>query len=171
MELREPRSLPYKCRYCSYTALAPSRMVQHERTHTGEKPYACTECPYRTTATGPLRVHMRKHTGEKPYACRQCDYRSTNASALSVHARSHSGEKPYACRYCDYRTTTSGSLRSHERGLHPAVMLAHESFDASQLGGDAVPVLVAVTAGDDGAADLGLHGAVGDADDHSSAST
>nr|XP_027228097.1 zinc finger protein 208-like [Penaeus vannamei] len=49
----------HRCPYCSYATIARTNLVNHMRTHTGEKPFACTLCPYRSTQKGNLRTHMK----------------------------------------------------------------------------------------------------------------
>lgn len=62
----------HQCLYCPYTCFNRWNLIQHIRTHTGEKPFKCIMCSYASTRQHPLKVHMRRHTGEKPYACSMC---------------------------------------------------------------------------------------------------
>lgn len=62
----------YQCLYCPYTSRFRGNLIQHARTHTGEKPYKCIVCSYAFTQRQALKVHMRRHTGEKPFTCSMC---------------------------------------------------------------------------------------------------
>ncbi|XP_071530847.1 uncharacterized protein [Panulirus ornatus] len=79
----------HQCPYCSYTTNFTTNLINHMRTHTGEKPFSCPHCPYRANQRTNLTMHMRTHTGEKPYACAQCPYRSSRKDALKSHLLKH----------------------------------------------------------------------------------
>lgn len=49
----------HRCSYCSYTSIGRSNLMNHMRTHTGEKPFACSYCPYRSTQKGNLKTHIK----------------------------------------------------------------------------------------------------------------
>ncbi|KAG0701729.1 Longitudinals lacking protein, isoform G [Chionoecetes opilio] len=51
----------FECTYCSYFTITSTNLMNHMRTHTGEKPFACTYCPYRSTQKGNLKTHISKH--------------------------------------------------------------------------------------------------------------
>lgn len=51
----------HKCVYCDYATLTSTNLLNHIRTHTGEKPFACAHCNYRSTQKGNLKTHIRKH--------------------------------------------------------------------------------------------------------------
>ncbi|KAG8232206.1 hypothetical protein J437_LFUL010508 [Ladona fulva] len=105
----------FECSFCWKEFAFKSRMIQHLKTHTGEKPFKCELCEYRTSDRSNLKTHMRKHTGEKPFKCNHCEYKTSFNASLKSHLRTHTGEKPFKCEYCEYRTADSSSIRTHLR--------------------------------------------------------
>ena len=59
-----------------------------------DKPICCSACEYRCSRKSRLVVHERVHSGEKPYACSSCEYRCSYKWKMVAHERVHSGEKP-----------------------------------------------------------------------------
>ncbi|KAK3886142.1 hypothetical protein Pcinc_009719 [Petrolisthes cinctipes] len=77
------------------------------------KLHPCSLCTYKTTNYGHLMDHMRTHTGEKPFSCPHCSYRAAKKTNLKTHMRTHTGEKPYTCEHCQYRSVTRSALVRH----------------------------------------------------------
>ncbi len=49
---------------CGKAFAAPSKLMVHKRTHTGEKPYACSMCPKRFAEKSNAVRHERTHTAD-----------------------------------------------------------------------------------------------------------
>ncbi|XP_051925436.1 zinc finger protein Pegasus-like isoform X2 [Hippocampus zosterae] len=84
----------YKCSFCSYANRGMARLIEHIRTHTGEKPHRCQLCPFASAYERHLEAHMRSHTGEKPYKCDLCAFRCSDRSNLSHHRRRRHKQPP-----------------------------------------------------------------------------
>jgi len=79
----------HQCRYCDFKTHARNVIIEHERTHTGEKPEICQWCGKGFNAKKTLRNHERLHTGEKPYQCKICPTSFAQRTSLNVHMNSH----------------------------------------------------------------------------------
>ncbi|NWI10140.1 ZNF79 protein, partial [Crypturellus soui] len=54
------------CGQCGKRFGQSSDLINHARTHTGEKPYKCSECGRGFSGNSNLIKHTRIHTGEQP---------------------------------------------------------------------------------------------------------
>ncbi|PIO13801.1 hypothetical protein AB205_0148540, partial [Aquarana catesbeiana] len=90
----------FSCSECGEIVSSEQSLIEHQRSHVGEKPYSCPECGKSFTHKSVLSVHMRSHTGEKPFSCPECGKCFTQKAHLSRHQRSHTGEKPFSCPEC-----------------------------------------------------------------------
>ncbi|XP_064602146.1 zinc finger protein 84-like [Liolophura sinensis] len=113
-----------ECHTCGKQLASNASLIDHHRTHTGERPYACTICNKRFTQKAHLIIHKRTHTGEKPYACSICHKRFAQSSHLKNHKRIHTGEKAYLCSICNMGFSRKPRLEQHleEHVLHEALL-------------------------------------------------
>ena len=91
--IHKPKMRHLKCRFCDYDTHAKQQLVEHERSHTGEKPEICQWCG-NSFATKKTRIaHERLHTGEKPFKCKFCDSCFVQRTGLNVHVQTHQKEQ------------------------------------------------------------------------------
>jgi len=106
---------PLKCNECDYVARWNSELVQHRRTHTGEKPFRCDVCQKTYGQKRHLSEHMLTHLGDKRYQCDLCTYKTTRKSSLDKHRLTHTGEKPFVCDDCGYKANQESNMKRHAR--------------------------------------------------------
>lgn len=100
----------YRCTFgsCKKAYAKPSRLEEHERTHTGEVTIGCF-----------YRVHdfLKLFIFQRPFICETCGKSYLRDTHLHVHARSHLPEtsRPLACERpnCKKRFWTSQHLQVH----------------------------------------------------------
>nr|CAB3266496.1 zinc finger protein [Phallusia mammillata] len=103
----------YTCHVCLRSMKTVGALVDHLRTHTGDRPFRCPSCRKTFGTKANLYRHLKTHTGEKRFECETCGARFTEASSVSTHMRTHTGEKPFECKICKKRFTQRGPLDAH----------------------------------------------------------
>ncbi|XP_028256692.1 zinc finger protein 135 isoform X2 [Parambassis ranga] len=108
-----PLSHRFTCSVCNKSFAYQSKLMDHERIHTGEKPFICTACnkSFRTQAF--LNNHLKTHSTARPYACGQCGKCFTKLQSLTKHMLAHSGQKPFYCNICNKGFTQSTYFKRH----------------------------------------------------------
>ena len=79
-----------------------SRLIQHFRTHTGEKPFECKACNRKITLKSHLVEHQATHSDVRSYKCSICPEGRffKTKDQLKVYNRYHYETKVY-CTNCD----------------------------------------------------------------------
>ncbi|KAF9018466.1 hypothetical protein BDZ89DRAFT_1165183 [Hymenopellis radicata] len=111
----------YKCTFagCDKAYTKPSRLEEHERTHTGLRPFVCSTCNKSYLRETHLHAHVRSHLpeSERPLACDRpnCKKRFWTKQHLKVHLSWHDGSKVFACAEpgCSSAFSKHHQLRAH----------------------------------------------------------
>ncbi|XP_015360949.2 zinc finger protein 548-like isoform X1 [Marmota marmota marmota] len=106
---------PYECSKCGKFFRYNANFVKHQRIHSGERTYECRECGKSFMYNYRLMRHKRVHTGERPYECDICGKFFRYSSTFFRHQRVHTGERPYECSECGKFFMDSSTLIKHQR--------------------------------------------------------
>lgn len=94
-QMKRRTSLMKHCSQCNYSTGHRTHLLEHIRTHTGDKPFECRLCDYSAARRRALKYHMKIHRGRKPFKCPNCDYYAVSKKIFDFHMmRKHKLEKP-----------------------------------------------------------------------------
>ncbi|CAL1696061.1 unnamed protein product [Somion occarium] len=125
-DVQRKRRKQYACTLegCNKIYSKPSRLAEHQRSHTGDRPFICAVCDKRYLRESHLQAHSRSHlpSSAKPFVCEEaeCGKRFWTAQHLHVHSELHKGEKPYQCNEpgCGLAFAKHHQLRDHMCSVH-----------------------------------------------------
>ncbi|KIP12588.1 hypothetical protein PHLGIDRAFT_61571 [Phlebiopsis gigantea 11061_1 CR5-6] len=120
------RERRFRCSHagCLKAYSKPSRLAEHERSHTGDRPFTCATCDKSYLRESHLQAHSRTHlpASARPFACGDptCEKRFWTSQHLRVHSKLHKGENPFKCAeaLCDASFLKHHQLREHICSAH-----------------------------------------------------
>ena len=110
---------PFKCCFCERAFVTSCELKRHILSHTKEKLFICETCGATFADQRGLRRHLQIHTVNKPHECKVCGKRFSQRCNLKTHSRTHTGEKQYRCTLCEESYSHFCSLQIHFAKSHP----------------------------------------------------
>ncbi|XP_075206955.1 uncharacterized protein LOC142311974 isoform X1 [Anomaloglossus baeobatrachus] len=120
---------PFSCSECGKCCATKGDIVNHQRIHTGEKPFSCLECGKCFSTKSHVLRHQKIHTGEKQFSCSECGKCFYRKSQLTYHQISHTGAKPFLCSECGKCFSRKDELVSHQK-----IHTGEKPFSCSECG-------------------------------------
>ncbi|XP_050534884.1 zinc finger protein 501-like isoform X1 [Daktulosphaira vitifoliae] len=126
----------FQCNVCGKELLSAYTLVNHMRSHTGERPYGCSVCEKFFKTKSNLNEHYRVHnpelrwmktssrdipsitrvtvTSEDILTCNQCSKVFVSLDELSAHEHTH-GDEQFTCEKCNKSFNSKPELTVHIR--------------------------------------------------------
>ncbi len=137
----EPISSPtFNCKICGKCFGKQWDLLQHSRTHTGEKPFQCLLCGRESNQKSNAKKHVDSHRVwtknlmktpgnlddgpplHKRYECIFCTVVSSSYKEYQTHLRlTHDSEKRFHCQMCLTYFDSASDLMSHRQAKHAHV--------------------------------------------------
>lgn len=101
----------YHCTDCNYTTPHSQTLVNHIRTHTGEKPFKCP-CGKSFTQSASLIAHSKTHSDRTYFTCFTCGKQFKHLFSLKKHYQVHQ-EPAFKCSICGKQLKNKDTLNGH----------------------------------------------------------
>nr|XP_045607304.1 zinc finger protein 665-like [Procambarus clarkii] len=113
-QVHEKYNYRYPCETCEKVFICNAKLVEHVRTHTGEKPFECGICSVAFAAKATYKSHMKLVHSQTP---KQRWKKSKDMPVLYM----------YNCPLCDIKDLKADELEDHCWNIHNAtVQFSHE---------------------------------------------
>ena len=107
---------PFKCTFpnCTKAYSVETKLLAHERTHTGFKPFICQICQRSFNEKGNLKAHLKYHSEIRPFKCPLCEKSYKSNKHLKDHIKiEHYKIKNYHCEFCNKNFGRITTLKTH----------------------------------------------------------
>jgi hypothetical protein len=104
---------PHQCSWCGKIYSIPSKLKQHEMTHTASRNFSCDLCDAKFRFKMQIITHMKNHLNLREYKCSICGKAYNKSGILSDHKRrAHAAEKKFEC-FCGKKFALKYELNRH----------------------------------------------------------
>ncbi|XP_063590853.1 zinc finger protein 26-like [Penaeus indicus] len=109
-QVHEKHNYRHPCSMCDKVFICKAKLVEHIRTHTGEKPFVCSECNVSFAAKATFKTHMKLIHGSK-----------SPSQKLGKKTPETNIEYIYSCPLC-HVNIKSDQLETHFSSVHMATV-------------------------------------------------